>query len=917
MTATVLLGRGRECRALDELLDAARTGQSRALVMRGDAGVGKSALLDYVRARATGCDVARAVGVQAESELAFAGLHQLCVPLLDRLERLPAPQRDALSTAFGLRAGLPPDRFFVGLAVLSLLSAAAEERPLVCLVDDAQWLDRASTQVLALVARRLASESVALIFALRGYREERELADLPELWVEGLDEDHARALLGSVVVGPVDARIRDRIIAETGGNPLALLELPRGLTSAELAGGFGLPDPTALEGRIEESFRRRLQALPPDTLRLLLVAAAEPVGDAVLLWRAAGRLGIGAEAAEPAEAAGLIALGARVWFHHPLVRSAVYRAASPAERQSVHRLLAEVTDPETDPDRRAWHRAAATTGPDDDVADELERSASRARARGGLAAAAAFLERSAALTRDPRLRPERLLAAAQAKYQAGALEAARALLASAESGRLDDLQRAEAERLQAQIAFALSQGRDVPPLLLKAAQRLEPLDASRARETYLDALAAAIFVGHLAGGAGAPHVAAAAARAAPPAADPSRAPDLLLDGLALLFTDGYVASVPTLKRALSAFRSEELAPADALRWLWLAGYVATFLWDDESWHALSARQLRLARGAGALSVLPMALAAEIGVQVHAGDLATAASLIEELETLTEAIGLPLTPYGALALAAWRGREAPARRLMDAITAEVTARSEGMGLNVVHWAKAVLYNGLGRYGDALEAALRGSATGEFGPAVGALLEVIEAAVRSGTREPAADALARLTEMTQASGTDWALGIEAGARALLSEGTQAEALYQEAIQRLGRARVRPILARTHLVYGEWLRRERRRTDAREQLRIAHEMLTTMGIEAFAERAARELLATGETARRRSVETRGELTAQEAQIARLAREGLSNTEIGARLFISPRTVQYHLGKVFAKLDINSRAQLEHALGGEPTAA
>ena len=412
------------------------------------------------------------------------------------------------------------------------------------------------------------------------------------------------------------------------------------------------------------------------------------------------------------------ALGARVWFHHPLVRSAVYRAASPAERQSVHRLLAEVTDPETDPDRRAWHRAAATSGPDDDVADELERSASRARARGGLAAAAAFLERSAALTRDPRLRPERLLAAAQAKYQAGALEAARALLASAESGRLDDLQRAEAERLQAQIAFALSQGRDVPPLLLKAAQRLEPLDASRARETYLDALAAAIFVGHLAGGAGAPHVAAAAARAAPPPADPSRAPDLLLDGLALLFTDGYVASVPTLKRALSAFRSEELAPADALRWLWLAGYVATFLWDDESWHALSARQLRLARGAGALSVLPMALAAEIGVQVHAGDLATAASLIEELETLTEAIGLPLTPYGALALAAWRGREAPARRLMDAITAEVTARSEGMGLNVVHWAKAVLYNGLGRYGDALEAALRGSATGEFGPAVGA-------------------------------------------------------------------------------------------------------------------------------------------------------------------------------------------------------
>ena len=496
-----------------------RAGRSGALVVRGEPGVGKTALLEYVLERASGCRVARASGVQSEMELVFAGLHQLCAPMLDRLERLPGPQRDALGTAFGLARGVAPDRFLVGLAVLSLLSEVAEERPLVCLVDDAQWLDRASAQALAFVARRLLAESVALVFAARAPGEERELRGLPELMVEGLGESDARALLGSVLPGPLDERVRDRIVAETRGNPLALLELPRGLTPAELAGGFGLPDAPALSGRIEESFRRQLAALPAATRRLLLVAAAEPVGEPVLLWHAAEQLGVGVEAAGPAAEAGLCEFGARVRFRHPLVRSAVYRAASPEDQRSAHGALAEATDPELDPDRRAWHHAQAAPGPDEEVAAELERSAGRAQARGGLAAAAAFLEQAALLTPGSARRTERALAAAQAKHQAGAPDAALELLATAEAGPLDELQRARVDLLRAQIAFAVRRGSDAPPLLLKAAKRLEPLDLTLARETYLEALSAAIFAGRLATGGGVLE-AAEAARAAPPAPGP-------------------------------------------------------------------------------------------------------------------------------------------------------------------------------------------------------------------------------------------------------------------------------------------------------------------------------------------------------------------------------------------------------------
>jgi DNA-binding CsgD family transcriptional regulator/tetratricopeptide (TPR) repeat protein len=904
----VLRGRRRECGVLDRLLEAVRAGESRVLVVRGEPGMGKSALLEYAVGRASGCRVVRSAGVQSEMELAFAGLHQLCAPMLDRLDRLPDPQREALGTAFGLSAGEAPDRFLVGLAVLSLLGELAEDRPLVCVVDDAQWLDRASVQVLAFVARRVSTGRVAVLLGVREPSEEQELTGLPELLVEGLRDSDARALLGSVMSGPLDERVRDRIVAETRGNPLALLELPRGLSPGELAGGFGLPDALALSGRIEESFQRRLVALPEATRRLLLVAAADPVGEPVLVWRAAEQLGIDAEAAAaPAASAGLAEFGARVRFRHPLVRSAVYQAASLHERQTAHRALAEATDPEVDPDRRAWHRAHAAAGPDEDVAQELERSAGRAQARGGLAAAAAFLERAAVLTIDPARRADRALAAAQAKHEAGAPDAALGLLAAAQAGPLDELQQARVDLLHARIAFAVNRGCDATMLLLKAAKELEPLDLRLARETYLDALSAAMFLGRQGNGDRLLEVAHAALAAGRGSSAPEhpRVADLLLDGLSVLLTEGYPAGTPMLRRALSEFRSGSISKEEELRWLWLACNTADLLWDDESRHVLSARHVELARETGALTVLPMALGMRVGVHLYAGELAEAASLIEEMRAVTEATGTHLAPYAALSLAACQGREAEARELIDASAKDLVARGAGSWPSVVQWPSAVLYNGLGRYDEALAAARQ--ATDNLHACTASLLELIEAASRSGMTDEAVEALRRLSETTQPSGSDWALGIEARSRALLSDGQEAEDLYREAIDRLTRTRMRSELARAYLLYGEWLRRERRRLDAREQLRIAHEMFTAMGAEAFARRAGRELVATGETARKRSVETSDHLTAQESQIARLAGDGLSNPEIGSQLFISPRTVEYHLHKVFGKLNISSRKQLQ----------
>jgi DNA-binding CsgD family transcriptional regulator len=906
----MLRGRRSERAVLGGLLDGVRGGHSAVLVLQGEAGVGKTALLDDLLSRAHGYRVARAVGVQSEMELAFAGLHQLYAPMLDHLGAIPAPQREALRTAFGLNAGPPPDRFLVGLAALSLLAEVAAEQPLICLVDDEQWLDRASAQALGFVARRLAADPVGLVFAARVPG--AELAGLPELVVEGLGEDDARALLDSALAGPLDERVRDQLVAETRGNPLALLELPRGLTPAELAGGFGLPGAAALTGRIEESFRRQLEALSPEARRLLLLAAAEPSGDPILMRRAAGRVGIPLTAEAAAAGAGLAEFGMRVRFRHPLLRSAVYRSAPAADRRTMHGALAEVIDPIADPDRRAWHRAQAAAGPDEEVAAELERSAGRAQARGGLAAAGAFLERSVLLTVDPARRTERTLAAAQAHLQAGAFDRALELLGTAEdggSGPLDELASARVDLLRGQISFASGLGSDASPLLLKAAGRLESLEQDLARETYLSAWMAALYAGRFAGAGDLAEVSGAArglcpARSAGPAA-------VVLDALTLLVTDGPIAAAPALRHATRVFTSGTISAEEQIRWGWVAQGAPSALWDDAGWRAMLARQVQLARDAGALDQLPIDLAALGTDAAWRGDFALAGALIAETDAVCAATGSRSAPFAAMLLASLRGDQAEAAPLIEATISEATAGGQGIAVTYAHWAAAVLANGLGRYADALAAAQQASQDSPaLYMAMWALPELIEAATRMGNRQIARDALARLAETTQAGQTDFGLGLEARSRALVSKGETAQGCYRQAIDRLGRTQLRPELARAHLLYGEWLRREGRRVDARGQLRTAHELFEAIGMAAFAERARRELLATGETVRKRTVQVPVTLTAQEAHIARLARDGRTNPEIAAQLFLSARTVEWHLRKVFTKLGVNSRRELPGAL-------
>ena len=901
-----LRGRADECALLDDIVSSIRQSESRSLVIRGEAGIGKTALLEYLLESGSDLSVVWALGVESEMELAYASLHQLCAPLLDRLYGLPAPQREALEIVFGLSAGTPPDRFLVGLAVLSLLSEAADERPLLCVVDDAQWLDRASALTLAFVARRLLADPVGIVFAAREPGE--ELRRLPELEVRGLVNGDARGLLGSVVRVKLDERVRDRIIAETHGNPLALLELPRGLTPTQLAGGFGLPGAAGLPGRIEQSFLRRLETLSDDARRLLLLAAAEPVGDPLLLWRTAERLGITVTSIN-AETDGMLDLGESVTFRHPLVRSAVYRAAAAEERRAIHLALAEGTDRDIDPDRRAWHLAAAAAGPDEGVASELEQSAARAQARGGLAATAAFLERALDLTEDPARRPERAFAAAEASLQAGVFGAALGLVARAEAGALDGVQRARAELLRGHVAFASGLRQDAPPLLLEAARRLEPFDLNLARETYLTAWGAAIFAGP-AGGDVLVEI-CRAVRSLPPLRAAPRPLDVLIDGLALLTTDGRAAAAATLQQAAKSLTS--IPVEDVLRWGWAATGASNAVWDDEATHVIAARQVRLVRDAGALAELPIHLATLGLIKAWMGDFAGAASLVEESDSVAAATGSPIAPYTLLRLRSLQGSEEEASALITGAIERDAAGGQGLAAAWAQWAAAVLYNGLGRYEEAASAGVQATSNA-FEPWVSmwALYEVVEAAARGGDGELASDALKRLEEATHPCGTDFALGIEARCRALLSEGETAERLYQDAIDRLGRTQLRPERARAHLLYGEWLRRESRRVDAREQLHGAYAQFTSIGMEGFAERARNELLATGGNVRKRTVENRDDLTVQERQIARLARDGVSNREIAARLFLSPRTIEWHLRNVFTKLGIRSRYELASALPG-----
>jgi DNA-binding CsgD family transcriptional regulator len=901
-----LVDRRSECEVLDRLVADARSHHSRVLVLRGEAGVGKTALIDYLATKGSGCRVVRAAGVESEMELPFAGVHQVCASMLDRMGDLPAPQRDALGTAFGLVVGDAADRFLVGLAVLNLLSAVAEQQPLICLVDDAQWLDRASSQTLAFVARRLLAESVVLVFGVREPSDANELEGLPERTVGGLSDADSRVLLESVNPERLDDRVRNQIIAETRGNPLALLELPRGLTAGELAGGFAVPGSKPLAGHIEESFVRRIGSLPRRTQQLLLIAAAEPLGDPTLLWGAAKRLEIDAEVESPAEDDGLIEFGARVRFRHPLVRSAAYRAATVADRRIVHRALAAVTDPQLDPDRRAWHRAHAAAEPDEDVAAELERSAARAQSRGGIAAAAAFLARATELTVDPTQRAGRALAAAQAKFEAGAFDAADALIAAADIGPLDELQGAKSALLRAELVYARGRGSDAPPLLLDAAKRFEGLDDALARETYLETLGAVIFAG---GPSTRPNLreVAESARRAPAHSAPTRPVDVLLDGVARRYTDGYTPSVSTLRSALEVFlRSAEDGGVHSTRWFWLAWLLAGDLWDDALQEEVASRAVRLARETGALANLPIALVYRAVVHINAGEFSAAAALIEESASIAAATGY--APFGRAStlLVAWRGNEVNAIDYFAWATANARARGEGRAIRGLGYTAAILYNGLGRYDKALEGARTACDHDDLGFSPYALVELIEAAARTGSPAVAAEALDELEQRTLAAGTDWALGILARSRGLLAVGEAADAYYNEAIERLGRTRIVVDVARAHLVYGEWLRREHRRFDARVQLRLAHDMFHAMGAEAFAERARRELVATGERARERTVTAHADLTPQESQVARLAAAGRTNPEIGSELFISSRTVEYHLRKVFTKLGLTTRREL-----------
>ncbi len=900
---------------MQQLLISARAGRSGALVVRGQAGIGKTAFLGHARETATvgGFRVETSCGIESEMQFAFAVLHQICASLLDRAAALPDPQRDALDVAFGLRGGVAPDRFLVGLAALNLLAEVAEEGPLLCIVDDAQWIDEASAQVLAFVARRVEAERMALLFAVRESdgSDLRVFAGLPELRLDGLSDAEARVLLADAFLVPLDDQVRDRIVAEARGNPLALLELPRNVEPAELAGGFESPDVLDVPRRLEDSFQLRSASLPAGTQLLLLVAAAEPTGDVSLLWRAAAHLGIDRESAAPAEDVGLLEFDTRVRFRHPLVRSAVYGAATPTDRRRAHGALGAITDPEVDPDRRAWHRAQSVLGTDEAVAAELERSAGRARARGGSAAAAAFLQRATELTPQAAQRATRALQAAHAKYDAGAPESAQALLAVANTGPLDALQRARVDLLRAQIAFHTTRRNDVPGMLLDVAATLAPLDASLSRETYLHALDAAIITGGVGNGRRGMLEAAEAARTAPAPPGPPGPADLLLDGLVTTYADGYAAGVPQLREALEAFCAHDLSATttgddNIRRWHWLASRTALTIFDDELLHSLAHRNVRFAREAGALASLPASLLFLSAVSVLSGQPARAAELIAEETAITQVTGGVSLRFGRLVLAAWSGHEAETREIHAAAVEEATVRGNGAEIALAQVALAVLHNGLGNYAAALDAARQASESLEPPHTNLALPELVEAAVRADEPERAAAVVDQLSSRAHASGTSWALGLAAISQALTTTGPAAEEQYHTGIEHLRAGRMVAYLARAHLVYGEWLRREGRRQDARAQLRTAHELLLHMGAEAFAARAARELRATGEHPRKRTTQPTDALTAQELHIAKLVATGATSREVGAQLFLSPRTIEAHLRSIFRKLDITSRRQL-----------
>ncbi len=914
----MLVGRPAEREVLGGLVARAAEGYSGALVLRGEPGVGKTALLDetVAAAVATGMQTARLTGVEPETQLGYAGLHRFLLPFADQLERLPAPQREALRSTFGLVAGPSADRFLVALAVLTLLADVASQVPLVCAVDDAQWLDPESLVALGFVARRLYAERVVLLFAVREPDGQLSaLAGLPELAVGGLEGPAAMDLLLSLAPGRLSPSVGARIVAGTGGNPLALAELARELSPAQLAGAEALPEPLPAGGSLEKVFNRRVSRLPPETRLLLAVAAAEPAASAALVWRAAGKLGIDPEAAATADVGGLAEFTPRVEFRHPLIRSVVYHSTPLRQRRRIHQALAAVADGDERPDRVAWHLGMAAVGPDEAVAARLEQAAGRARGRGGYAATVTFLTRAADLSADQGLRGGRLLAAAEAALTAGQSSRAGVLLEAATPQLGGPLARAQARRLDGRIRFAIGQAGETSSVLLEAARALAPIDPYSAREALLEALEAAVYAGWSASQAVLAEI-AGAARATRAASGPeASATDLLLDGFAVRATAGYPAALPLLRRAIALLRADDLSPQEGLRRLRLGVVASADLLDDQAQHALAIRWVQLARDHGALTALPVALNQQsVFAEVAAGRFDAARACFAEAFEISAATGNP----GVVGTAgvsevfelAWRGRETDTRRVAAAVAHEATAADRG-GQNILaQYCLAVLELGLGNYQAALQCAV--GVYDDDAPFMGTyvLPELVEAAARCGQTGLAEAALGRLAERAVASGTPLALGLLARSRALLASDTDAEPPYEEAVRHLEQCRSIPQLARAHLVYGEWMRRQRRRRDARERLRTAHDMFTAMGAGAFAERARVELLATGERARQRTAETAEELTPQEARIARLVSEGESNRDIAAQLFLSPSTVDYHLRKVFRKTGVTSRTQLARTM-------
>jgi DNA-binding CsgD family transcriptional regulator len=897
----LLLHRTPEREEIGRVLDAARAGHGAALVLRGEPGMGKTVLLDDAAGAAEGLHVLRVTGSEAETDLPYAGVQQLVAPLLGDLDALPEPQRRALESALGLAAGDTPSRLHVNLAVAGLLADAA---PALCVVDDAHWLDAASFDAIAFVARRLDGIPVALLIAVREPAEPRlELRGLPTLRIQGLAHDAARELLRASTPDYIAGYVVDLIVRGAAGNPFALLELGRSLTQAQLGGASSLPDPLPVRGALEQTFVRRVRRLPAETKSLLLLLAADPLRNADALWRAAAKLGLDATAADAAAADGLVSLEPRLEFRHAFLGAAVYGAARPEELRATHRALAVTTDRLLDPDGYAWHHAATLNAPDEQAAVDLLGAASRALT---WAARAADLGRAAELTLDIADRAERTLAAAQAEHEAGANVRASNLLEAA-LPQLGDGQRADGQRLRRALDYDYGRVSEDAVGLLAIARDLEPLDGARARIAHLDALVAAISACRLSGEGGV-RTAALAALAAPIPRE-SSATDFLLTGFATLFTDGPATAAVPLRNAVQLLRRDD----DALL-IGLGALAAMELWDDAAAHDLTKRQVDLARGSGGLSALPRGLNILASCfEIVTGRFDAADMALQEARDIRAATAPAAAERAQVVQAmvdAWRGREASTRANVDATIRHSASSGQGIDLASAGYALTILEMGLGHYPAAFAAVRDGTRFDTLRIRTSLLPELVEAAVRVGEQEVATDALERLAESTLAVGTHWGLGVLARSRALLADGNAAEALYLEAIGHLQQCRVVPELARANLLYGEWLRRVRRRLDARGPLRAAHEIFRAIGAEAFDERARIELVATGERVLPRAVDTLDRLTPHELRIARLVAAGASNPEIALELAISRRTVEYHLRKIFRKLGISSRTQMSSRL-------